>query len=79
MYLQPGQNCEPKKMSLRWKKYEALRNKNFLSIWKAYNFLYKKSLKKKKGAWLAQSVEHSFLDLGVVSSSPTLDKILKNK
>lgn len=25
-----------------------------------------------RGAWLAQSVEHETLDLGVVSSSPTL-------
>lgn len=38
-------------MSLRWKKYEVLRNKNFLKrIWKAYNFLYKKSKNKQKKA-----------------------------
>ena len=27
---------------------------------------------KNKGTWLAQSVKHATLDLGVVSSSPTL-------
>ena len=36
---------------------------------------------KKRGTWLAQSVVHVTLGLGVVSSSPTLDVelILKNK
>ena len=29
-----------------------------------------------KGPWLAQALEHATLDLGVVSSSPTLSKRL---
>ena len=37
--------------------------------------------RKKWGAWLAQSVKHMTLDLGVVSSSPTLgvDDLQKKK
>jgi len=33
---------------------------------------FHRNIKEYWGAWLAQSVEHTTLDLGVVSSSPTL-------
>lgn len=37
-----------------------------------YYFLHFEDSERLRGAWLAQSVEHATLDLGVMSLSPTL-------
>lgn len=52
---------------------------SLLSIWLCH--LHVTQIKVSKKAWLAPSVEHATLDLGILSLSPTMDviKINKNK
>ena len=44
-------------------------------------FIYREELKtvENRGAWPAKSVKHATLDVGAVSSSPTLGMVLTSK